>query len=125
MLTLRFDGSSKGNPGRGGSGAVLFEGSTVVFETFQPLEFVTNNQAEYVGLIIGLQECIKRQIDDIMIEGDSMLVVNQVNSIWKVKEPTLAKLHLKVMTLLRQFKCWKIQHIPRSLNKHADRLSNY
>jgi ribonuclease HI len=124
MHTLQFDGASKSNPGRAGSGCVIFNGETVVEERTQSIELATNNQAEYIGLMIGLKAIIELGITQVQIEGDSMLVVKQVKGEWKVKEPTLQRLHAKVMELLSQIPEWSIRHIYREHNKHADRLSN-
>jgi ribonuclease HI len=127
MYILRFDGASKGNSKNSvkcGSGAVLLLNDVIINETFIRLTNVTNNQAEYIGLMVGLEMCIRNNVKNLRIEGDSLLVVNQINNVWKIKEPTLIVLHAKVKEFLSFVDKWEIYHIPREKNKYADMLSN-
>jgi ribonuclease HI len=55
---------------------------------------------------------------------DSELVARQINGIYRVKHPDLKPIHAAVMALLREFDGYSIGHVPRELNKDADRLSN-
>jgi ribonuclease HI len=123
---LQFDGLSIPNPGKGSSGAILFSSSgDVVFERGDYLGDTTNNIAEYTGLLIGIEECVKRNITSIRIEGDSLLVVNQVSGKWQVKDAKLKVLHQTVMAMFnRYFKNVAIRHVYRDKNKDADRITN-
>ena len=126
MNLLQFDGLSVPNPGKGSSGAILFSSSgEVIFERGDYLGDTTNNIAEYTGLLIGIEECVKRDIENIKIEGDSMLVVNQISGKWKVKDAKLKVLHQSVMAMIRKyFKTVLIRHVYRDKNKEADRITN-
>jgi ribonuclease HI len=126
MYLLQFDGLSVPNPGKGSSGAILFSSSgEVIFERGDYLGDTTNNIAEYTGLLIGIEECVKRDIKNIKIEGDSMLVVNQISGKWQVKDAKLKVLHQSVMAMIRKyFKTVLIRHVYRDKNKDADRITN-
>lgn len=123
---LQFDGASDPNPGPSAGGAVLFHPGTTdpVFERYEFIPHATNNEAEYNGLIIGLQEAADADIKNLLIEGDSNLIINQFAGTWKIKAPNLASLHTKARALLTQFDFVAIKHIPREKNAHADRLTN-
>ena len=132
MYLLQFDGAADPNPGKGSGAYVLFgppqkEGDwlvrNVIEEGFKYLPHATNNEAEYTGLILGLEKALEYNVQAIKIEGDSMLVVNQVNGLWRVKEPRLVKFHSRAVSLFNQFKQKSITHIPREVNEDADRLS--
>ncbi len=130
---LQFDGASEPNPGPSGSAYVIFSPITtdeqgdqvrhVVQEGFLYLDHATNNEAEYNALIVGLQQALSLGITDIEVEGDSNLVIQQVQGLWKVKVPRLVPLQSKANKLLWKFKTWKIKHVYREENTDADRLS--
>jgi ribonuclease HI len=132
MYLLQFDGAADPNPGRASGAYVLFgppvrDGDwlvrNVIEEGFTYLDRATNNEAEYTGLILGLEKALEHKVESIKIEGDSMLVVNQVQGLWRVKEPRLVKLHARAASLFGKFKQKSIAHIPRESNEDADRLS--
>lgn len=124
--TLQFDGGSKGNPGKGGSGSCLFDhdGREVWNKYTYIGDFVTNNVAEYSGLIEGLKYIIERNIDCVRIEGDSQLIVKQINGEYQVKNEQLKICHKETMSLLAKIKTYSINWIPRDRNARADELSN-
>lgn len=82
----------------------------------------TSNIAEYRALIAGLYGAIKNKIRDIVIKGDSQLVVRQVSGIYQVKNVELAKHQKKVLELLEDFDSYTLEWIPRKENKRADAL---
>ena len=122
---LQFDGCSKGNPGKAGSGAVIYKNKT---EIWGKSLFVgnknTNNEAEYTGLIIGLEEAIDMGIKNLCVEGDSLLVINQMTGKYKVKSENIILLYNKAKELEREFDVIIYNHIYRNFNKRADELSN-
>ena len=126
LYLLQFDGASDPNPGPSAGGAVLFHPGTTdpVFERYEFIPHATNNEAEYNGLIIGLQEAADAGIKNLLIEGDSNLIINQFAGTWKIKAENLASLHKKARALLTHFDFVAIKHIPREKNAHADRLTN-
>jgi probable phosphoglycerate mutase len=123
--TLYADGGARGNPGPAGSGAVLIdERGVVIAEMRRSLGHATNNVAEYTGLIIGLEEALRRGVDDLDVRLDSLLVVQQMNGVWKIKHPGLRPLALRAGELLARFPRRTIAHVPRELNALADAQVN-
>jgi len=126
MELLQFDGLCAPNPGKGTSGAILYRADgTVILERGDYLGDSTNNIAEYTGLLIGIEECVKVGITNIRIEGDSMLVINQVSGKWQVKDAKLKVLHQSVMAMIQKyFNNVVIRHVYRENNREADRITN-
>ena len=125
MATLFADGAAKGNPGPAGAGAVLFgDGGEVLAELHKALGRATNNVAEYEALILGLEEARRRGIERLDVRMDSLLVVRQMQGLWKIKHPGLRPLALRAGALLAGFPQRTIEHVPREENSHADRLAN-
>lgn len=85
---------------------------------------MTNNQAEYIGAMLGLQAAQKLGITEIHLVMDSELVIRQLQGIYKVKEPSLKILHQKIKTILANFKTVKYSSVLRERNKLADELAN-
>lgn len=122
--TLNFDGASKGNPGLSGAGMVIYKNGYEIWSSYKFVGYKTNNQAEYSALIFGLKGAIKLGISSLSVLGDSLLVINQVNGIFKVKSASLEPLHKEVIILKDQFKYIDFSHVYREYNKRADELSN-
>lgn len=130
---LQFDGASEPNPGPSGSAYVLFSPiqtdesgdkfRSVIQEGFTYSPHMTNNEAEYNALILGLTKALELGIEEIDVEGDSNLVVNQVQGLWKVKVTKLIPLQSKANKLLWKFQKFTIKHVYREENTDADRLS--
>jgi ribonuclease HI len=124
-FVLYFDGCSKGNPGHAGIGAVIYKKGV---EYWAACKYIgdkrTNNEAEYCALILGLQSAIDLGIKRLSVCGDSLLVINQVNKIYKVKNPNLLDIYDEVVKLKAQFEFVDFNHVYRKDNKRADQLSN-
>lgn len=104
-----FDGGALGNPGKGyGSFLIRFGDVEIARERLDYEGRVTNNQAEYRTLIAALAR-LSRDLGDeaagatVLIGGDSLLVINQVNGSWKVKNAELQPLRQQVVDHLRAF----------------------
>jgi ribonuclease HI len=123
---LMFDGGSRGNPGICGCGYVIYEGGERVLLTGHKVvsNHNTSNFAEYMALILGLQEAIEKGIEELYVEGDSMLVIKQVRNEWAVKSPNLIPLYKEVKELCNSFTNIKFEHVKRENNKTADALVN-
>lgn len=119
------DGGSRGNPGPAGYGAaVLQPAGAVLAERAAGLGRVTNNVAEYSGLIAGLQAAIELGARRVDVRMDSKLVVEQMSGRWKVKHPDLRPLAAKATELVAGLDEVTFSWVPRSQNSHADRLAN-
>ena len=124
-FTLYFDGCSKGNPGPSGIGAVIYKNRQ---EYWAACRFIgtkrTNNEAEYSALIFGLESAIEHNIKNLSVCGDSLLVINQINKVYKLKHPNLCEFYEKVIELKKNFDYIDFNHVYRKDNKRADELSN-
>lgn len=123
-MILYCDGASRGNPGPGAYGFVLFQDSDVIFSAGGRMGTVTNNVAEYEGLLKGLEKSLELGASQITVRSDSQLLVRQLNGEYKVKAPHIIPLVQKAQRLLSQFKKVEITHIPREENSLADALCN-
>jgi ribonuclease HI len=122
---LQFDGCSKGNPGKAGSGAVIYKNKNEIWSKSLYIgDKNTNNEAEYIGLIIGLEEAINIGIQHLYVEGDSLLVIKQMKGEYKVKAENLYKLYENAKKVEKQFIKVSYNHVYRDKNKRADLLSN-
>src|SRR3954452_11266806 len=125
-VIVEADGGSRGNPGPAGYGAVVRDADTgqVLREVAAGIGIASNNVAEYRGLIAGLTAAIEVGADEVDGRMDSLLVVNQMSRLWKVKHEAMKPLASQAAALVRQLPSVRFQHIPRELNTHADRLAN-
>ena len=120
-LTIFTDGGARGNPGPAATGIVIKNERGETLAAYgEYLGRQTNNAAEYSAVISGLQKAKKLGATEVDCIMDSLLVCEQLNLKWKVKEPTLQKLFMEAWNLLQQFKKYKIRHIYRESNKEAD-----
>ena len=120
-VKLFTDGGSRGNPGPSAAGIVLtdMEGN-VVTNTGKYLGITTNNQAEYQAVLHGLQIAKNDGATIVHVYMDSLLVVNQMNGIFKIKNRELWPIHQAIKDLVAQFEKVSFTHIPREMNKLAD-----
>ncbi len=124
VYTLMFDGGSRGNPGVAGAGFVIYKNGEEIFAGCAPLGTATNNFAEYRALELGLQCAIKKDITNLVIKGDSQLVLNQVTNKWRVKSIMLSSLYKNIRQLLEKLDTYQVEHVRRKFNKRADELAN-
>ena len=128
-LLLQCDGGSRGNPGPAAYGYVIYDvtsGAAILLEKCgNYLGITTNNQAEYAGLIAGLKWILAHHPHaEVEIKMDSLLIVNQVKGLYKVKSPELFPRFQEVRGLVTQLPKWSISHTYRSGNTIADELVN-
>lgn len=123
-IKLFTDGGSRGNPGPAAIGGVLYQDEQEIAHFSEYIGETTNNQAEYKALLTGLELAQKHRIQELECFLDSELVVKQLNKEYRVKDPDLAKLFVKVWNLSQEFSKISFSHVRRELNKEADRLVN-
>ncbi len=124
MTTAYFDGASRGNPGESAAGAcIVGDDGKIIWECARPLGSGTNNEAEYHALIMLLEEIACRGLKNVIVRGDSRLVVSQVTGKWKVREERLRPLAERAMELAK-ISAARLEWIPREKNAMADALSN-
>lgn len=124
FYTLYTDGASRGNPGRAGAGIVILApDGNILLQKGVYLGEKTNNEAEYLALLLGLKEACRLGIKNLSIYIDSQLVVNHLKGIYKLRAEHLKPLYKKAKQMLSCFS-YKISHINREKNKLADKLAN-
>ena len=124
-LLIHTDGAARGNPGPSGAGAILRDADgVVVAEIAEPLGHATNNVAEWTAVRLALEEARRLGATHVDLRMDSQLVARQITGVYRVKHPDLKPIHAAVMALLRSFDGYTVGHVPRELNREADRLSN-
>lgn len=129
-VRMYADGGSRGNPGPAAGAAVLFalsdsgEQGERIADAEKYIGINTNNQAEYTGIIIGLQKALDLGYEEVDVRLDSELAVKQINGIYRVKNPDIAKRFLEVHNLRTKFKKVTFSHVFREQNAAADALVN-
>jgi ribonuclease H / adenosylcobalamin/alpha-ribazole phosphatase len=125
QLIAYCDGAARGNPGPAGIGAVVLDPrGTVLAQVAEGIGIATNNVAEYRAAIAALHACAGLGGRRVTLRADSKLLVEQLAGRWRVKNPTLIRLHGEARALLRAFDRVELEHVRRELNKVADRLAN-
>ena len=127
-LLLFADGGARGNPGPAAIGAVLLDPTTdppdrlaVVSERIGE---TTNNVAEYRAVIAGLEAALAFPARVMRVRADSMLVIEQLRGVWKVRQPHLRPLHARARELLAAYDEVDLAHVRREFNTDADALVN-
>lgn len=119
------DGGSRGNPGPSASGYVVMKTSEeIVEEGGVYLGITTNNQAEYQGVLLGLQRALELGAKTVDFRADSMLIVNQMNGVYQVKNRDLWPIYERIKGLIKEFDKVSFLHVRRELNKRADAMVN-
>ncbi|TAL20392.1 ribonuclease HI family protein [Patescibacteria group bacterium] len=123
-LAVFTDGGARGNPGPAGLGVVLKHNDKTIASFGEYLGETTNNQAEYLALAAALEAARSHGAKEVDCFLDSELVVKQMRGEYRVKNPGLAPLFLKIWNLTQQFSRVRFHHIPREKNKEADAQVN-
>jgi ribonuclease HI len=119
-----FDGGSRGNPGPAAIGWVIVTSGGIAAEGSERIGEATNNQAEYEALIRALEAAADIGFEELIVKGDSQLIVKQVRGEWDTNDPTLREKRVRARELFRQFDEWSLDHVPREINERADELVN-
>ncbi|HEY7932503.1 MAG TPA: ribonuclease HI family protein [Solirubrobacteraceae bacterium] len=124
-VLVHVDGGARGNPGPAAAAAVVSstEGE-VLDESSRYLGAVTNNVAEYKGLLLGLERALALGATEVQVINDSELVAKQLKGIYRVKHEAMQRLHREARGVLENFEQWSIRTVPREQNSHADALVN-
>jgi ribonuclease HI len=122
---LSSDGGARGNPGPAAFGYVLeAEDGTVLDARGEAIGVATNNEAEYRGLVAGLEKALELGVDELEVVSDSELVVRQMRGEYKVKKETLRTLNEQASDLARRLARVSFTSVRREHNELADRLVN-
>jgi ribonuclease HI len=126
VWTLFVDGASRNNPGPSGAGIYIQKNGTLIIKEGYYLGIKTNNQAEYLALLLGLFILVEyvKAGENIRIVSDSQLLVRQITGIYKVREPHLKALYNVCKERIEKYKA-TIMHVLRDENGEADAMANH
>jgi ribonuclease HI len=125
VITAYFDGGARGNPGPAGFGVyIVDDNGEMIAEIAEGIGIATNNVAEYRGLLAALRWAVDHQLTELHLRGDSLLLVQQMRGIYRVKNEGLLPLYREAQALSARIGRVTFEHVPRDRNKQADRLSN-
>lgn len=124
MIYTNSDGGSRGNPGRGAIGVIIRDDDKILEEYGEMLEgTVTNNVAEYEGIIKALLRASKYTQKEITCIMDSELIIKQLLGEYRVKNKKMKELFLKVQKLQLRFD--KITYIHRPRNDKYQKMADW
>jgi ribonuclease HI len=119
------DGGSRGNPGPSAAGFVIMNDQEhVIHEGGMYLGVTTNNVAEYQGVRLGLEKALHIGARVIDFRVDSMLVANQMNGLYTIKNRELWPVHERIIELIGKFDKVSFTHVKREFNQLADGMVN-
>ena len=128
-LTIYTDGGSLNNPGQAAYGFLIFEDKKRIHKQNERIGVASNNVAEYTALIRALEfvrdtiQKSKIKAKSLLIISDSLLMVNQVNGLYKVKNADIKPLHSQIKMLEMELGLpISYKHVLRDKNTEADAL---
>jgi ribonuclease HI len=125
VLEIFTDGASRGNPGPASIGVVFkMKDGVELAEHCEAIGRATNNVAEYRAVVAALEHCQRWGIKRVNLNMDSELIVRQLHGTYRVKSPDLRPLYQQVVFLSKGLDEFRVRHIKRALNGHADALAN-
>ena len=123
--TIYVYGSSRGNPGAAGIGYyIVGEDGQLIKRGGEFIGFATSRVAEYYALKEGIEQAINLGFKSVRFVSDSLMVVNQMNGIFKVKNKDISVIYEEIKGLLKQFDVVVFTHVPRLQNAAADKEAN-
>jgi ribonuclease HI len=129
-IKVYVDGGSRGNPGQSACAFLVFCEDRLVYKNSYYLGVLTNNMAEYKGLLYALRWLVDNTdkfagLEDIKIIMDSELVVRQMAGVYRVKNQALKKLNSEARKLVDDLKIKPVfVSVSRDKNSEADKLVN-
>lgn len=123
-IKIQTDGAAKGNPGVIGIGVVILENDEVIMKVSENVGKGTNNEAEYLAAIRGLEEALKLKAEEVVLITDSQLLMKQLNGYYGVKALNLVGYFNKVVNLSEKFKNFSVVWMPRNKNFFANALAS-
>ncbi len=123
-ILVNVDGGAQGNPGAASIGVVITDRQgNIIEEISEPIGRATNNIAEYKALMAACRAALEYSPHEAIFFTDSQLMANQINGLFRIRQPHLEKLNNEVLELLAKFPEWKVRHVERSANWQAHKLA--
>lgn len=122
---IHSDGGSRGNPGPSASAYIIEDKKgTILAQGGKFLGFNDSGMAEYTAVELALMKAIELGVTDVDYYSDSLMVVNQMNGLIKVRNPEFVDIHDRIVKLLFNFRRIHFHHVHREFNRVADSLVN-
>ena len=122
---IYVDGASRGNPGPAGIGYyIIGSDSKVIEQGGEFIGFATSRMAEYYAMRKGVERALELDLKSVHFFSDSLMVVNQLNGIFAVKNQDIAPIFKDIEKKLAAFDAVSFTHISRSNNAIADNEAN-
>lgn len=124
-ITVNVDGASRGNPGPSGIGYCIHDESGKIIEKKgEFIGFATARLAEYYAMRKGIERAIELGYKTVRFISDSLMVVNQLNGVFRPKNHDITTIYNDIIGKLDQFDAVSFTHVPRSQNMIADSEAN-
>jgi ribonuclease HI len=125
IATIYTDGGSRGNPGPSGVGYyIIAADGTMLKRGGEFLGFSTSRMAEYYGLKEGVEQALELGLKSVRFMSDSLMLVNQMNGVYAVKNQDLMLVYNDIWKLLNKLDSYSFEHVSRTQNVEADREVN-
>ena len=125
IFKLFFDGASKGNPGRAGGGRIILDSrGKVEIEYYWNIGYNSNNMAEVYGIWQGLKQLKKKEVEEVLVFGDSRFIIQALNGGRKGKNERTTRLIKRIRSLSKMFRKINFFHILREINVKVDLAAN-
>ncbi len=124
-VIINVDGASRGNPGPSGIGYCIHDDKGKILERGgEFIGFATSRVAEYYAMRKGIEHAIELGYKTAKFVSDSLMVVNQLNGIFTVKNHDIMPIYNDIIQKLDQFDAVSFTHVPRTMNQIADSEAN-
>lgn len=124
-VVVYSDGASRGNPGPASAGWVICDlDGNIIARDGTCLGRQTNNVAEYEAAIRGLRHALSLGASMVLLRADSELMIKQLRGDYQVRNANILPLFATIQELIKQFKRFGAEHIPREHNREADQEAN-
>lgn len=123
--TVYVDGCSRGNPGPAGIGYhIVGANGAVLASGGEFIGFATSRVAEYYALKVGCEKALELGLSSVRFVGDNLMMINQMNGIYKVKNQDILAIYQDIQGLLQNFEACAFTHVAREQNMKADEQAN-
>ncbi len=124
-VTVHVDGASRGNPGPSGIGYCIYNNNGDLIEKGgEFIGFATSRVAEYYAMKNGISRALSLGFKTVRFVSDSLMVVNQLNGIFKIKNQDIMPIYNDIEKMLNGFESVSFTHVPRAQNAIADDEAN-
>lgn len=124
-VTVNVDGASRGNPGPSGIGYCIYDyNGKLIEQGGEFIGFASSRLAEYYAMKKGIERAIELGYKVVHFISDSLMVVNQLNGIFNIKNRDIIPIYDGIQEKLKFFDAVSFSHVPRSQNLIADSEAN-